>query len=221
MPASGEIDYTPNSVGVVIPVNTDEESEWVECATKAVELMKAQKSLAFATIGSDFVDTDKALNIEKVATSNMTGKQLESYKAWKNNELELPEWDWSNTATIAEKAKTKNDWSAKAAAIQRIYGKSDISNEQAKAWVLGNWPLHALWKAVTHVVRAERAACGGHQGKDPLAFCEAVACRKLHRRLACHTYGKSYDTGKDTDVFAELSAQLENRLKIVDGALKN
>lgn len=200
-----DINYTPNTSTVTIPEPNADESTWVSTANKVLALLDGNLSVAFNT--DDFVDTKKSTGIEETAMMFMNGRQKKAYLEWKDGDLKLREWSWDQTKDVTN----PKDWGAKISALKRIYDVKELSAEQTKAWVLANWDLHALWGAVIHVVKAERAACGGHEDKDPLAFVEAVACRKLLKRLAMHTYKKEYAEGH---AFIQVKAGLEERLKI-------
>lgn len=201
-----------------IPLPSAEESEWVATANGVAKLLADDVSIAFAT--ADFVDANRANTIEEDAVAHMTQLQLRAYTEWKAGSFALAKWDFpKHTKPIARIGKGMGDWAAKTAALQRIYGDESITPEQTKAWILGNFDMHALVKAVVLLVRAERAACGGLDNIDPKMFAEKVAVKKLLRRLKCHTYKKTYESGKDTDVFKTVEDGLAERLVKLEAAV--
>ena len=206
---ASQLDYTPAGDPLTVPEHTADEAAWVAACEKVVTLLDGGASLAFNT--QAFVEAGKAASIEEDAMMTMNGRQKQAYLAWKAGGVKLRDWNWDERKDVGN----AKDWGAKITALKRMYGLNELSAEQTKAWVLANWDLHALWGAVIHVVRAERAACGGVEDRDPFKFVESVACRKFLRLLAMHTYKKEYTPGKPTDVFAKCKAGLEARLKTV------
>lgn len=215
------ISYEKPTAELAIPDKKDSASEWAPVCAKVKELFTNNKSLAFSTDNS-FISTEKVTTIEENAISLMNGKQQEAYKSWKEGKYTVNPWDFSAGTPAGVNVDNLNPklWTSKVAALERIYkDASSITPAQAKAWVLGNWDNHALWKAMVYVVRSERAACGGKEDKCPKTFIEAVACRKFLRRLNDHEYGlkKANPDAPELALYSEVKGLLEARLKSFNG----
>lgn len=216
------ISYVKPPTELVIPDEKDSATEWSSICGKVKELLAENKSLAFSS-DSSFISTEKATSIEENAVSLMNGKQQDAYNSWKKGEYTVNAWDFSADPPAGVNVTNLNPkhWTSKVVALQRIYKEeASITPAQAKAWVLGNWDMHALWKALVFVVRSERSACGGKEDKCPKTFIEAVACRKLMRRLNNHEWAlkKAYPNAPELALYAEVKALLEERLKDINGS---
>lgn len=216
------ISYEKPPTELTIPNEKDAATEWVTICEKVKALLLDNKSLAFSS-NKDFISTEKATSIEENALSLMNGKQQDAYKSWKNGEYTVNAWDFSADPPAGVNVTNLNPklWTSKVVALQRIYKEeASITPAQAKAWVLRNWDMHVLWKALVFVVRSERSACGGKEDKCPKTFIEAVACRKFMRRLNNHEWGvkKANPNAPELALYAEVKALLEERLKSINGS---
>jgi len=215
------ISYVKPATELTIPGEKDATTEWSSICEKVKDLIAGNKSLAFSS-DNDFISTEKATSIEDNALNLMNGKQQAAYNSWKNGEYSVNAWDFSADPPAGVNVTNLNPklWTSKVAALERIYkDETSITPAQAKAWVLGNWDMHSLWKALVFVVRSERSACGGKEDKCPKTFIEAVACRKFMRRLNNHEWGlkKANPNAPELALFAEVKALLEKRLKDING----
>lgn len=115
-------------------------------------------------------------------------------------------------------ASARKKWRDRAEALNRIYKRSGVSPEQAKAWYRAHLEWSPLLQALIKIIRAERNLTCGQEDVDPVRMAEVRYCRAVRaannrrRQAVGQLYNRYLKASKLIDALATMrEAQLSKQ----------